>query len=60
LGTEPYFTVIDGEMRYAPAELEEEVARITVALVLLYRVFNRLLGKTVLQFKRCKRQTVDE
>ena len=42
LGAELHFTVIDREVRYAPAKLEQQLARITVPLVLLYLMFDRL------------------
>jgi hypothetical protein len=47
-------------MDNAPLWLEQHLARVAVALVLLDRVGDRLLGKVVLQLECCYRQTVDE
>ena len=43
--------VIHGEVHDAAAELEEPLARVAVALVLLDGVLDRLLGQAVLQLE---------
>ena len=45
---------------HAAAELEQQLARVAVALVLLDRVLDRLLGEAVLQLEGGDRQAVDE
>ena len=60
LRAEAHFGVVHGEVRDAAAELEEELARVPVALVLLHRVGDRLLGEAVFEFERGDRETVDE
>ena len=52
--------IINRKMGDAPAELEQFLARIPVALVLLDRLLDCLLGQTVLQLEGGDRQTVDE
>ena len=52
--------VVDGEVDHAAAELEEQLARVAVALVLLDGVLDRLLGEAVLQLEGGDRQAVDE
>ena len=52
--------VVDGEVDDAAAELEQQLARVAVALVLLDRVLDRLLGEAVLQLEGGDRQAVDE
>ena len=47
-------------MHDAAAELEQQLPRIAVALVLLDGVLDRLLGQAVLQLERGDRQAVDE
>ena len=58
--TEPHLVVVDGEVRQAASKLEQLLAWITVALVLLDSVFHRLLGQAVLELERGDRQPVDE
>ena len=58
--TEPHLVVVDGEVRQAASKLEQLFARVAVALVLLNRVFHRLLGEAVLELERGDRQPVDE
>ena len=60
LGAEAHLGVVDGEVDDAAAELEEQLARVAVALVLLDRVLDRLLGEAVLQLEGGDRQAVDE
>ena len=55
-----HFVVIHGEVRHRAAELEQLLAGVAVALVLLDGVPDRLLGETVLQLERGDRQAVDE
>ena len=57
---EPHLVVVDGEVHDAAAELEELLARVAVALVLLDGVLDRLLGQAVLQLEGGDRQAVDE
>ena len=57
---EPHLVVIHGKVHNAAAELEELLAGVTVALVLLDRVLDGLLGQAVLQLEGGDRQTVDE
>jgi len=52
--------VVDREVDDATAELEEALARVAVALVLLHSIFDRLLGEVVLEFEGGDRQAVDE
>ena len=60
LGAEADLLIVHREVGDAAAELEQQLARITVALVLFYRVFNRLFGKTVLQLECGDRQPINE
>jgi hypothetical protein len=60
MGAEPHLMVIHCKMGDAPAELEQFLARISVALVLLDRVLDGLLREAILQLESCDRQTVDE
>ena len=48
------------EVDHAAAELEQPLARVAVALVLLDRVLDGLLGQAVLQLEGGDRQAVDE
>ena len=57
---EPHFVVVHREMRHRAAELEEFLAGVAVALVLLHGVLDRLLGEAVLQLERGDRNAVDE
>ena len=52
--------VIHGEMGDAPPELEQQLARVAVSLVLLDGIGDGLLGQAVLQLEGGHRQTVDE
>ena len=56
----PHLVVIHGEVRHRAAELEQLLAGVAVALVLLHGVLDRLLGETVLQLECGDRQAVDE
>ncbi len=51
---------INGEVSNATAELEQQLARVAIALVLLNRILNRLLGEGVLQLEGGDGQAVDE
>ncbi len=55
-----HLLVVHGEVHQAAAELEEQLARVAVALVLLDGVLDRLLGEAVLQLEGGDRQAVDE
>ena len=57
---EAHLVIVHREVRDAAAELEELLARVAVALVLLNGVFDRLLGEAVLQLEGRDRQAVDE
>ena len=56
----PDLVVVHSEMHDAPTKLEELLARIAIALILLNRVLNGLLGQAVLQLESGDRQPVDE
>ena len=60
VGAEPNLVVVHGEVGQAAPQLEELLAGVAVALVLLDRVFHRLLGEAVLQLEGGDRQAVDE
>ena len=60
LGAEADLVVVDGEMHDAAPELEQPLARVAVALVLLHGILDRLLGQAVLQLEGGDRQPVDE
>ena len=60
VSAEPHLVVVHGEVGQAASQLEELLAGIAVALVLLDRVFHRLLGEAVLQLEGGDRQAVDE
>ena len=60
VGAEPHLLVVQGEVRQAPAEAEDQLARVAVPLVLLDGVVERLLGDVVLQLERGDGQPVDE
>src|SRR5262249_11327277 len=60
MGAKSYFLIINGEMDKAAAKMEEQLVRITVQLVLSYRIIHRLFGKAILQLESCDRQTIDE
>ncbi len=47
-GAHRHLRVVHGEMHHAAAKLEQRLARISVALVLLYGVLDGLLGQAVL------------
>ena len=56
----PHLLVVHSEVHHAAAELEKQLARIAVALVLLDRIFDCLLGEAVLELEGGDRQAVDE
>ena len=60
VGAHPHLAVVHREVHHAAAELEQPLARVAVALVLLDRVLDRLLGQAVLQLEGGDRQAVDE
>ena len=55
-----HLVVVHREVRHRAAELEELLAGVAVALVLLHGVLDRLLGEAVLQLERGDRQAIDE
>ena len=52
--------VVHGKMNDAATELEEQLTRVAVALVLLDGVVHRLLGEAVLELEGGDGQAVDE
>jgi hypothetical protein len=60
LGAHPHLAVVHREVHHAAAELEQPLARVAVALVLLDGVLDRLLGEAVLQLEGGDGQAVDE
>src|SRR5205809_5363459 len=52
--------VVYGEVHHAAPELEESLARVAVALVLVDSVVHGLLGEAVLELEGADRQAVDE
>ena len=60
MGTEAHLVVVDREVDEATAKLEELLAGVPVALVLLDGVIHRLLGQAVLQLECGDWQAVDE
>ena len=60
LRAEAHLLVVHGEVDHAAAELEEQLAWVAVALVLLDGILDRLLGQAVLQLEGGDRQAVDE
>ena len=60
LRAESHLAVVHGEMDHAAAELEQQLARVAVLLVLLDGVLDRLLGQAVFQLERGDGQAVDE
>ena len=60
LGTHPHLAVVHREMHHAAAELEQPLARVAVAPVLLDGVLDGLLGEAVLQLEGGDGQAVDE
>ena len=57
---EAHLVLVHREVHHAAAELEQLLARVAVALVLLDGVGDRLLGQAVLQLEGGDRQAVDE
>ena len=60
LGTHAHLAIVHGEVDDAAAELEEPLAGVAVAPVLLHGVIDGLLGEAVLQLEGGDRQAVDE
>ena len=60
VGAEADVVVVDREMGHAPAELEQLLARIAIALVLFDGVVDGLLRQAVLEFECQNWQAVDE
>ena len=57
---EAHLLLVHSKVHQAAAELEEQLARVAVALVLLHRVVYGLLGEAVLEFEGRNGQAVDE
>src|SRR5262249_6398753 len=57
---EAHFVIVHREVCDAAPKLEKLLARVAVAFVLLYRVFDGLFGKTVLQLECRDGQPIDE
>ena len=60
MGAEPHLVIVHGKMHGAAAELEQQLLRIAIALVLLHGIEHRLLGELVLEFEGGDGQAVDE
>ena len=60
LSAHAHLGVVHGEVHHTAAELEQPLARVAVAPVLLDRVLDGLLGQAVLQLEGCDRQAVDK
>ena len=60
MGAELHLLVVHGEVCQATARLEQLLAGVSVALVLLDRIIHRLLRQAVLQLKGGDGQAVDE
>ena len=60
MGAELHQLIVHGEVHHATPELEEPLARVAVAPVLLHGVIYRLLRQAVLQLERGDRESVDE
>ena len=60
MGAELHALVVDREVRHAPPEPEDQLARVAVALVLLDGLLDGLLGDVVLELEGRHRQPVDE
>ena len=60
VGAELHLMVVDGEVGQTAAKLEELLAGVSVALVLLDGVSHRLLRQAVLELEGGDRQAVDE
>jgi hypothetical protein len=56
---EAHLVVVDSKVHHAAAELEEFLARVAIALKLLNRVLDRLLGQAVLQLEGGDGQAID-
>jgi hypothetical protein len=52
--------VVYGKVNHTTSELKKALTRVSITLVLLDSVFDRLLGEAVLEFKGGNRQAVDE
>jgi hypothetical protein len=57
---ESHLVLVQGEVRHTAPELEELLAWLAVALILLHRILDRLLGQAVLQLEGGHGQAVDE
>ena len=60
VGTHPDFVVIHREVDHAAAKLEDQLARVAVAPILLDGVLDGLLGQAVLELESGDGQAVDE
>jgi hypothetical protein len=60
VGAKAHFSVINREVCDAASELKELLARISVLLILLHGVRDRLLGQAVLELKGGDWQASDE
>src|SRR3990172_9845245 len=60
MGAHPHFVVVNGKMHRTAPELKQKLAGIPISLVLLNRIFHRLLGDFVFQLKSDYRQTVNK
>ena len=60
MGTETHLVIVHSKMHGATAELEQQLLRVAVALILLHGIEYRLLGEFVLEFEGGNGQAVDE
>ncbi len=60
MSAEAYFLIVDGKVSEAAPELKQQLARVTVAFVLLNGIFNGLLRQAVLQLEGGDGQSVDK
>ena len=60
LGAEFYTDIVHRKMHHTTLELEQQILRVTVGLVLIHRIVNILLCEFVFEFAGDYRQPVDK
>ena len=60
VGAETHLVIVHGKVDGAAAELEQQLLRVPVALVLLHGIENRLFGELIFEFEGGDGQAVDE
>ena len=60
MGAKTHLVIVHGKMNDATAELEQQLLRVTVALVLLHGIEHRRLGELIFEFEGGDGQAVDE